>query len=278
MERDDLDTILAELDSFTRVDHLQDPSAAVSYLDAASSLDAVQSYKRKTFSLLNLQEGSYILDVGCGTGDDVRALAQLVGSFGRVVGVDNSETMVAEARKRSEGLGLPVEYRVSDAHELPFADSTFDGCRADRVFQHLTDPRKALAELVRVARQGARVVVSDPDWEILLIDAGDRALTRKVANFMCDSVSDGWMGRRLYALFKGSGLRDISVTPEVLVIPDFNTANQIFSLQLHVERAQEAGVITRSEGEAWLADLHQRSEKGTFFFATGGFAASGRKA
>jgi ubiquinone/menaquinone biosynthesis C-methylase UbiE len=202
----------------------------------------------------------------------------MVGSFGRVVGIDSSETMVAEARRRSEGLGLPVEYRVADAHELPFADSTFDSCRADRVFQHLGNPARALAEMVRVARQGARVVVSEPDWELLAIDANDRAVTRKIINFMSDRLPDGWMGRRLYALFKRSGLRDIDVVPEMLVIPDFNVANQLFSLRMHVEKAQEAGVITPDEGAAWFADLEQRSMAGTFFCASGGFGAVGRKA
>jgi ubiquinone/menaquinone biosynthesis C-methylase UbiE len=36
-----------------------------------------------------------------------------------------------------------------DAEALPFADEAFDACRADRVFQHLTNPSAALCELVR---------------------------------------------------------------------------------------------------------------------------------
>ena len=64
-----------------------------------------------------MQEGHHILDVGCGTGDDVLALARIVGETGRVVGIDNSETMIAEARQRAEGLDLVT----SDYNHGPFA-------------------------------------------------------------------------------------------------------------------------------------------------------------
>jgi hypothetical protein len=47
---------------------------------------------------------------------------------------------------------------------------------------------------------------------------------------------------------------------------------------MHVEKAQGAGVISPEEGAAWLADLEQRSMTGTFFCASGGFGAVGRKA
>ncbi len=85
------------------VDRATDPSAFVSYLDTVTTLETVQRMKQRTYDLLQVREGHHLLDVGCGLGDDVRALAQQVGTAGRVVGVDCSETMVAEARKRAEG-------------------------------------------------------------------------------------------------------------------------------------------------------------------------------
>jgi ubiquinone/menaquinone biosynthesis C-methylase UbiE len=48
--------------------------------------------------------------------------------------------MIVEARKRAEGLNLPVEYQAGDAHHLDFADNTFGGCRAERVFMHVENP------------------------------------------------------------------------------------------------------------------------------------------
>jgi ubiquinone/menaquinone biosynthesis C-methylase UbiE len=70
----------------------------------------------------------------------IRSLAALVGPNGRVAGVDISETMVAQARIRTEGLA--VECYVGDAYRLHFESGTFDASRADRVFQHLERPRR----------------------------------------------------------------------------------------------------------------------------------------
>lgn len=271
MKKQDLAT------GFIDVDRMADPGSFVHYLDTVSAMELFQAYKRRTFALLNVREGHHLLDVGCGTGDDVRVLAQIVGSTGRVVGVDNSETMIAEARKRAEGLNLPVEYRVGDAHNLDFADNTFGGCRADRVFQHLEDPWQALAEMIRVVRPGARIVVVDPDYETLVVDVPDRALTRKILNFYCDSIRNGWIGRRLPGLFKKSGLTDIAVITDTLVLTDYALANQIFEFESTVERAQEAGVVSAAAAANWLDRLEEASQAGRFFLAVTGFGVSGRK-
>src|SRR6266581_4620497 len=119
-----------------------------------------------------IRPGHAVLDVGCGAGDDLRSLAQLVGPTGRVVGVDNSETMLQEARERTRG--LPVECHTGDAHHLDFAADSFDSCRAERVLQHVEEPFQAFAEFVRVVRPGCRVVVADPDYGTLMVDATDR--------------------------------------------------------------------------------------------------------
>jgi ubiquinone/menaquinone biosynthesis C-methylase UbiE len=90
------------------------------YLDNMTGLSFTQEYKRRTFELLQARPGHRLLDVGCGTGDDVRALAVIVKPFGQVTGVDASAEMIAEARLRSDALGLPVEFRVGDGHALDF--------------------------------------------------------------------------------------------------------------------------------------------------------------
>ena len=82
--------------------------------------------------------------------------------------------MVDEARRR----GLPTA-TVGDATSLPFPDDFFDGCWADRTFQHLADPHKALAELARVTRSGGRIVVVDPDYDTQVVDVADQALARR---------------------------------------------------------------------------------------------------
>jgi ubiquinone/menaquinone biosynthesis C-methylase UbiE len=266
---------------FRAVDRSGDPRAHVGYLDAAGGLAWARAYKRRTFALLEPRPGGQVLDLGCGTGDDVRALAALVAPGGRAVGVDASETMVAEALARSAAAGPDApaaEFRVGDAHRLPFAGASFDGCRADRTLQHVEDPGRALGELVRVARPGARIVVSEPDWETLVVDAPDRAATRRILNARCDRMRHGWIGRRLPGLFLAAGLRRVDVTATSLVMRDLATAERLLTLEASAARARDDGLISAAGAAAWVAGLRAADAAGRFFAAGTLFIVVGERA
>jgi ubiquinone/menaquinone biosynthesis C-methylase UbiE len=270
MAKEDLST------GFRNVDQTAAPETFIHYLDAATA--QIQAWKQHSFELLEVKPGAQLLDVGCGTGDDVQALGRMVGATGRVIGIDTSETLVAEARKRTEGQLLSVEYRRGDAQQLDFTENTFDGCRAERVFVHLEHPRQALAEMVRVTRSGGRIVVSDPDFGTLIVDTKDRELTRTLENFPGDHMArNGWMGRQLWALFHQASLTDIMVTANTGVLTDYGLAVQLLRLREAAERAQEAGVVTAVEATRWLGQLEEAGQRGQFFASLTHFCVSGRK-
>jgi len=194
-----------------------------------------------------------------------------------VVGVDSSATRVAEAQKRAEGLNLPVEFVVGEAQRLEFTDNTFDGCRAERIFVHLHDPAQALAEMIRVARPGARLVVGDPDFETLVVDVPERTITRKLLNFQCDSSGSRWIGRQLRGFFLAAGLTEVGVLADTAMFTDYRQANQVFHLQETAAQAQVAGVVSPTEVNRWLTELEQAHQAGKFFAAITTFCVSGRK-
>jgi hypothetical protein len=131
--------------------------------------------------------------------------------------------------------------------------------------------------MIRVARPGARIVVVDPDYETLVVDVPDRALTRKILNFYCDSIRNGWIGRRLPGLFKESGLMDIAVIADTLMLTDYTPANQIFEFWRTAERAQDAGVVSAAEAVGWLDHLEEAKQAGHFFLAVTIFSVRGRR-
>ena len=262
---------------WTGIDDDPAPQEFVAYLDAVSAHEGVRAYKRDTFAQLRPRQGARLLDVGCGTGDDVLALARLVGPAGRVVGVDASATMVAEARRRAEGSGAPVEFVVGDAHALDLPDASFDGARSDRILMHLDDPARAVAELARVTRPGGRVVLSEPDWETLVIDAPDRLLTRRLLNSFCDGFRHGWIGRRLPGLLRGAGLVEIVAQGRAATFSDFRVFERLFDLRQAVASAEDAGIVSAAEAAGWLAHLEEADRAGRFFGALTGLLASGQK-
>src|SRR5271157_3079493 len=137
-----------KLVGFGNIDRTRDPAYFIRFLDIASAEASFQAYKQRTFELMQVGRGDKVLEVACGTGEDAQALARRLGA-GQVIGVDYSQAMIDEARKRAAAAGLSIEFQVSDAQHLAFPDDTFDACRCDRSFMHIPDPRQALAEMMR---------------------------------------------------------------------------------------------------------------------------------
>lgn len=262
---------------FQDVDRSGDAGAFVVYLDTMGAVAAVQAYKQRILGALGLRAGMRALDVGCGTGDDVRAMAAIVGASGRAVGIDVSDALLAEARKRAEADGVAIELRAGDAHALPFGDGSFDVVRTERVLQHVQDPAGVLAEMARVARPGGRIAAAEPDWETLVVDGTDRAVTRRILNHRCDRVRNGWIGRRLAALFRDAGLGHVGIAAETLNVTDLALADALYELRLGARQAAADGVIGAGEAQAFVDAVERAAAAGRFFAAVTGFIAVGTR-
>jgi ubiquinone/menaquinone biosynthesis C-methylase UbiE len=262
---------------WSAVDHNANPDDFVDYLETLTALGAIQLYKQQSYRLLRLPVNASVLDVGCGTGDDVLALAKLVGSGGRVVGIDNSAAMIAEAHGKQADTGVMAEFAVGSVYQLDFPDNTFDGVRADRVFQHLADREAALAELIRVTKPGGRILLFDPDWETLVVDAPNPPVTRKILNACADRIANPWAGRQQARLLHAAGLGELVINSITLVLNDWDLLNRFSSLDETVEALQNKGDLSREEAADWLASVRSANVGGYFFSALTGFTAVGTK-
>ncbi|MFI5710468.1 methyltransferase domain-containing protein [Kribbella sp. NPDC051620] len=227
----------------------------IAYLDRVAASASGRAYKDTMLAALDLQPGHTVVDLGCGPGTDLGALAQAVGPTGTVVGVDLDEEMVGRARERTAEVGQ-VEVRLGDLQELEFEDGSVDRARTDRVLQHVADPVRALEEARRVLRPGGRLVMGEPDWDSLAIDSVDaevsRAYTRHVAEKV---VRNGVIGRQLARLAVAAGFGVPTVLPVTSVFRELREADQIFGFERNTERAIEAGYLSASAGRQWLDGL-----------------------
>src|SRR4030066_1866116 len=89
-----------------------------------------------------------ILDVGCGIGSFEQSLPSL-----NIVGLDSSEEMLEEARKRSDKTFVP-----GNAEHMNFKDSTFDAVFTVATLEFLDDYQKAIREIARVTKQPAKIL------------------------------------------------------------------------------------------------------------------------
>jgi len=97
---------------------------------------------------LALPPTAHMLELGCGTGVVLRALAQQRDFSGRLIGVDQSPVLIAAARRLAaeEGGDQRIEFRVGDVHHLAVGESSFDAVVAHTLLSHVADPLVVLKE------------------------------------------------------------------------------------------------------------------------------------
>lgn len=102
------------------------------------------------------------LDLACGIGESTRLLASRLDASSEVTGVDTDAGLLDIARK-TPSEGARISYQQGDAHGLRFEDETFDLVLARALLQHLSEPKKVLAEMLRACKRGGFVAVQEPD-------------------------------------------------------------------------------------------------------------------
>ena len=248
------------------------------FLRAAARL--LQEAKQRSYDLMQIHPGHRALDVGCGPGTDTIILGQVVGSSGRVFGVDHDAAMVAEANRRARDSGVSawVEHRQAEATALPWEVSEVDACRSERLFEHLLDPEAALAEMVRVTKPGGRVVVLDTDWGSFSTDTEETDIERRLARVLAERcLHNGYSGRQLYRLFKSRNLQGLNIE----MIPTFLTSYAVARRMLTLDRGEKegvvAGMVTEQEVERWQKSLERADAEGVFFCSVSMILVGGRK-
>jgi SAM-dependent methyltransferase len=183
--------------------------------DEQDRLRALNRFTNQPFlALLEVQPGSMVLEVGSGLGllaADVAATADRV----RVVGVERSRAQLAAAIE-----GPRVQWVQGDAHELPFADRTFDLGYARYVLEHVRNPLAMLQAMRRVVKIGGRIAVMENDISLVRFDPACpvfEQVWRRFADLQQALGGDPFVGRRLHALLVRAGLSQValSVEPEV---------------------------------------------------------------
>ena len=168
---------------------------------------------RQLADLLGINSDSRVLMVGCGTGYITCYFAEEIGC--QVVGIDISTRMVERANERREQMGLQdrTEFRVADAHNLPFEDNSFDIVMTEFVSIFLDKP-KAFAEYSRVTKPGGAIGINElykddeiPEEALAIIQDAEDSFEESTGMPLSMPSSKTWV-----SWFEGAGLVDVQET------------------------------------------------------------------
>ncbi|MET8158111.1 methyltransferase domain-containing protein [Sphaerisporangium sp. NPDC005289] len=170
------------------------------------------------YLLPHLRPGMSLLDVGCGPGTITADLAHLVAP-GRVVGMDTSEGIVAQARDAAASSGLTnLTFQTGDLHDLDHPDGSFDVVHAHQVLQHVADPVGALAAMRRACRPGGVVAARDSDYATFTWYPESPVLNEWRELYRRVAAANGGQpdaGRRLLSWARQAGFTDVTATASV---------------------------------------------------------------
>jgi demethylmenaquinone methyltransferase/2-methoxy-6-polyprenyl-1,4-benzoquinol methylase len=113
---------------------------------------------RKTVvDMAGIEDGDYVVKVGCGTGFTTEEIVSRVGEQ-NVVAVD----LTPEQMRKAIAKFPSVNFLRGDAENLPFKDNTFDAAVSAGSIEYWPNPQKGIAEMARVTKSGGRVVILAP--------------------------------------------------------------------------------------------------------------------
>ncbi len=133
--------------------------AGATWVAMQERMDAqIGAHGARALALLAARPGESIVDIGCGCGDTLLAIARSVGPAGRVLGVDISAPMLGRARERVASAGLTnVSLELADGQTHRFAPGAFDALFSRFGVMFFEAPELAFANLGKALRAGGRL-------------------------------------------------------------------------------------------------------------------------
>lgn len=221
------------------------------------------------FDELPLGSARTVLDVGCGTGVEVRALLARPDFVGRVVAVDQSPALLERARRLAaqEVVQERLDLVVGDAHRLEAGDGAFDVVIAHTLVSHLADPPMALREMARVIRPGGTVAVFDGDYASWTWSHPDPVLAAAMdEGFRSAVVANPRVMREMPSLLREAGLKLVAAQASVYA----ETGTGRFfpaAAETYGPIIAGAGAVSAADVERWLVGLRRALDERTFFAA-----------
>jgi SAM-dependent methyltransferase len=157
-----------------------------------------------------LQPGETVVDLGSGGGLDCFLAAPVVGSGGRVIGVDMTPDMLSKARANAARCSFDnVEFRLGEIEHLPIADASVDVVMSNCVINLSPDKAQVFREAFRILRPGGRLAVSDVVATAELPEA-----MRNSPELIAGCMGNASLIDDIAAMLAAAGFEQVSIEPK----------------------------------------------------------------
>jgi ubiquinone/menaquinone biosynthesis C-methylase UbiE len=262
-------------DLFRTLDDMPSESVARigEILDAMATLPTFREARRWVLRQLDIADDASLIEIGCGNGAALPDVLSLMGTNGRVVGIDPTIAFVETARARAAALGATrAEFRVGDIRTIPCATGAFDAAFCDKVLIRTAAPKAALDEMARVTRAGGHI--GAVEWLPFFLISSTRPSAADAFNAIFKTaVHDYFVSGNLKRHFHAAGLKRVRTQTFLAHTDNLDTHPWWRAFIVYqMSKVAQVGLIDQSTASAFLADLealNTRNEFSASFIVTG---------
>ena len=181
-----------------------------------------------------IKKGDTVIDLGSGAGNDCFVARAQTGEQGKVIGIDFTENMIANARTNAEKLGFNnVEFRYGDIEQIPVTANVADVVVSNCVLNLVPNKYNVLKEVYRVLKPGGHL-------------EGELPKPLQQAAEMYAGCVSGAVQKQVYMeLIEATGFKNIVIQKEKnIIIPDDILINYISKEEIETLHNSNMGIYS----------------------------------
>ena len=188
-----------------------------------------------------IKEGNCVLDLGSGAGNDVFVARRIVGSEGRVIGLDMTREMYEKAIENNKKLGYEnVEFILGEIEDIPLPEKEVDVVISNCVLNLVPDKDRAYEEVFRVLKPGGHFSISD-----IVIEGEMSEAVRSAAELYAGCVGGALQQKDyLSSIYKAGFIRISVPKKKEIILPDTLLQKYLSADEVHRFKKDKIGIYS----------------------------------
>lgn len=234
--------------------------------------------KEKSYECFKDVYNGTVIDLGCGTGNDVVNMAKLFAQNGlELIGIDHDVAMIKKAEDSKEGL-VNVKFLLGDALNLPFTNASVKGIRMERLVQHVADFARLFDEVYRLLEKGGVIVILESDWKSFSLYNGDSVVADKLNRYLWSTkVNNGGAAQSLTAYLRAYRFDDVKLEVLPFILSSYQEACTYLWLDVILNEMLSKGLLHDKEHNLFVEALDTADKNGFFRCSMNFVIATARK-
>ena len=216
---------------------------------------------------LNLNVGHTVLDVGCGAGHLIENIGLAVGTNGKAVGLDPSETQLDAARLRCDALSN-AQFLCGMADKIDLPDASCDGIASIQTLDYIEDVGATLAEVARLLKPRSSFVNVSVLWDHFKFHGADEALNNLIHEAFKAHCYHQMLPLELSGQLSKQGFGNIRTESLAFVITQRHENSPAAYAELVLANFALSQGVDEDKVQAWQSQLAQAEREGRFGFTS----------